>query len=274
MKMNLNEYIDQLSNQGVQLSAENNNIRIRAPKNVLTKQHYEMLSQYKKDILELLRTPKNIQLEEKYEYNPSDMDNIENALMQHPYVAEVAVRRYKNGVLDKGIIFIVPVLEADLNSDEISEWIIDKCQVDSPSEIIIVNDVPVFLKDETSNSSRACFVPRNPTEEIMAAIFMDVLNLAEIGIYDNFFHLGGNSLLGAQIANGVDTIFQTGFPFLLRGLFSWPTIADFSAFLKKYEIIPGRTDGIAQIRINISRKTQNAIADVLFEKRNSRKLCI
>ena len=36
--------------------------------------------------------------------------------------------------------------------------------------------------------------PRTPTEEILAAIWTEVLSLNEVGVFDNFFMLGGDSI--------------------------------------------------------------------------------
>ena len=49
--MNLNEYLDQISKEGIQLSVDNDNIRVRAPKGKFTEQHRETFSVYKKEIL-------------------------------------------------------------------------------------------------------------------------------------------------------------------------------------------------------------------------------
>lgn len=45
--------------------------------------------------------------------------------------------------------------------------------------------------------------PRSPTEEAIAEVWSDVLGIAEIGIEDNFFDLGGNSLLALSVARAI-----------------------------------------------------------------------
>src|SRR5215203_4762738 len=41
--------------------------------------------------------------------------------------------------------------------------------------------------------------PRNPVEELLAGIWSDVLGLERVGIHDNFFQLGGDSILSIQV---------------------------------------------------------------------------
>ncbi len=54
--------------------------------------------------------------------------------------------------------------------------------------------------DETDAASFTEYVaPRNAKEEEIAAVWRDVLNLRRIGIHENFFELGGSSLLGSRV---------------------------------------------------------------------------
>ncbi|MBV9792209.1 MAG: amino acid adenylation domain-containing protein, partial [Chloroflexi bacterium] len=65
--------------------------------------------------------------------------------------------------------------------------------------------------------------PRTPTEEILASIWSAVLGVAQVGIHDDFFALGGHSLSATQFVARVRDVFHLELP--LRALFEAPTIA-------------------------------------------------
>ena len=65
--------------------------------------------------------------------------------------------------------------------------------------------------------------PRTPVEEILTAIWAEVLGVKQVGIYDNFFELGGNSLGAMQLISRVRTSLAIELP--LPSLFENPTIS-------------------------------------------------
>jgi acyl carrier protein len=68
--------------------------------------------------------------------------------------------------------------------------------------------------------------PRTPIEERIAEIVATTLRLKQVGVDDNFFLLGGHSLLGTQvIARIADTL---GVDLSLQALFESPTVAELS----------------------------------------------
>jgi amino acid adenylation domain-containing protein len=73
--------------------------------------------------------------------------------------------------------------------------------------------------------------PHTPTEERLVGIVAPLLGLQHISIDDNFFMLGGHSLLGTQVIAHVANAF--GVDLSLRSLFSSPTIRQLSAEIER-----------------------------------------
>lgn len=68
--------------------------------------------------------------------------------------------------------------------------------------------------------------PRTAIEKRMVAILAELLGLEKVGVNDNFFFLGGHSLLGTQLIARVRNIFGVELP--LRKVFDSPTAAELS----------------------------------------------
>jgi acyl transferase domain-containing protein/acyl carrier protein len=65
--------------------------------------------------------------------------------------------------------------------------------------------------------------PQNEIEQTIADIWQEVLGIQQVGIHDNFFDLGGDSLLVTQVVGRLRDAFQINLPLSL--LFNYPTVA-------------------------------------------------
>ncbi|MCP4658527.1 MAG: AMP-binding protein, partial [bacterium] len=65
--------------------------------------------------------------------------------------------------------------------------------------------------------------PGDPSEELLAGIWAEVLGVERVGAHESFFELGGHSLLATQVAARVRETF--GVELSLQGLFEAPTVA-------------------------------------------------
>lgn len=86
-------------------------------------------------------------------------------------------------------------------------------------------DVTNTLRDETFAA------PKTAVEQRLATILTSLLNLNDVSVNDNFFMLGGHSLLGTQLIARIRSAF--GVDLTLRSLFESPTIAELSLEIER-----------------------------------------
>ncbi|MFP2902304.1 condensation domain-containing protein, partial [Corallococcus sp. 4LFB] len=79
------------------------------------------------------------------------------------------------------------------------------------------------LQGDRQDSGKAYVAPRTPEEEKLAAIWASVLGLEKVGIHDNFFALGGDSIISIQIISRAN---QAGLRLMAKQLFQHQTVAE------------------------------------------------
>ncbi|PTR31410.1 amino acid adenylation domain-containing protein [Rhodococcus sp. OK519] len=78
--------------------------------------------------------------------------------------------------------------------------------------------------------SKAFRAPTTPTEEIVAGVIAEVLGLERVGLDDDFFALGGNSLLGTQVVSRLGAALDAQVP--VRVLFEASTVEALAALVQ------------------------------------------
>ena len=105
-----------------------------------------------------------------------------------------------------------------------------------PSALLLLDAFPLTPNGKVDRKAlpapqpaarRGGVAPRTPTEEVLAAIFGQVLGVGEVGALDDFFELGGHSLRATQMVSRVREAF--GVELSLRTVFEHPILADLAA---------------------------------------------
>lgn len=73
--------------------------------------------------------------------------------------------------------------------------------------------------------------PENELEQVLETVVAELLDLDRVGVNENFFMLGGHSLLGAQLITRIGDCF--GVEMSLRSLFDNPTVAGMAAEVER-----------------------------------------
>lgn len=121
--------------------------------------------------------------------------------------------------------------------------------------------------------------PSSDTELKIAAIWEDILGIKPIGIDDNFFDVGGTSLLSMRLTASIKK--ELGADFAAVKVFQYPTIRKFSQFIDGSNTDAGKVDDLnrrAQTRKSgIKRRARHGISEVncgAVAKDNSEKVAI
>jgi amino acid adenylation domain-containing protein len=78
--------------------------------------------------------------------------------------------------------------------------------------------------------------PRSPTEQLLCDMWAELLKLQFVGVQDEFFDLGGNSLLAMDLVGRTETVFEVELP--VRALLYHPTVEEFAGVIDDM-VVPG-----------------------------------
>jgi thioesterase domain-containing protein/NAD(P)-dependent dehydrogenase (short-subunit alcohol dehydrogenase family) len=120
-------------------------------------------------------------------------------------------------ILASGLTGSVSCSSIDLN-----DWLaeLDASTTPEPAEGAPARDTEGFARPNLSTS----FVsPRSEVERELAAMWRDLLGVTDVGVYDDFFELGGQSLVAVRLFNRIRKRYSVDLP--LSTLFEAPSIA-------------------------------------------------
>ncbi|MBA8825271.1 nonribosomal peptide synthetase DhbF [Saccharopolyspora lacisalsi] len=158
---------------------------------------------------------------------------VEAVLARHPDLVQSAVIVRERGA-DKSLVgYAVPRAGAGPDNAELRRHVgsvLPDYMV--PVVVVLVDSLPLMpngkldraaLPEPDLSGSVGGTVPRNPTEEILCALFAEVLQLPTVGVEDGFFDLGGHSLLAAGLIGRIRD--ELGVQLNVGSLFAAPTPA-------------------------------------------------
>jgi amino acid adenylation domain-containing protein len=166
-----------------------------------------------------------------------ELGEIGAALGQHPQVRQAVVLLREDRPGDKRLVaYVVPRGEARPTAAEFRRFLGQQLpEYMIPTAFLFLSDLPLTTNGKVdtralpapemdrAEPADAFAEPRTRAEEVMAALWADALGVERVGIHDDFFALGGQSLLATLVISRVRATF--GVELSLRVLFETPTVA-------------------------------------------------
>ncbi|MCA1006190.1 non-ribosomal peptide synthase/polyketide synthase [Rhodococcus hoagii] len=120
-----------------------------------------------------------------------------------------------------------------------------------PASIVVLDEVPLTPVGKLDRAAlpapvfeaREFRAPTTPIEEIVADVFADVLGVDRVGLDDDFFALGGNSLIATQVISRLGAALDTRIP--VRVLFEVSTVAALAARVEQHAGAGARKELVA-----------------------------
>jgi acyl-CoA synthetase (AMP-forming)/AMP-acid ligase II/acyl carrier protein len=171
---------------------------------------------------------------------------IDDVLLEHPAVAEAVTFAAPHPTLGEDVASAVVLRpEVAATSTDIRQFVIGRvADFKVPRQVLVVNELPksptgkvqrVGLAEKMGLSSRIgtpqnFVAPRRPLEKMLVELWAEVLQVGQIGIHDDFFDLGGDSLSATQVLAHLYDVMHVEIE--VSRFFEAPTVAEMARHLE------------------------------------------
>ncbi|WP_414623416.1 amino acid adenylation domain-containing protein [Calothrix sp. CCY 0018] len=170
--------------------------------------------------------------------SPREVDEV---LLNHPAVQQAVTFAVPHPTLGEDVAAAVVLQKNEtVTEKEIYEFAFSRlADFKLPTQVVFVDEIPkgatgklqrIGLAEKLASQLKVAYVkPRNEIEKTLVAIWIEVLGIETVGIYDNFFEKGGDSLRASQVIARMETMFQVEVS--VHDFFAAPTIINLSQIL-------------------------------------------
>ena len=174
-----------------------------------------------------------------------ELGEIEFLLSQHRAVREAVVLAQEEETSNKYLVaYVVPKQESAPSISELRSLLREKLpEYMLPSAFVMLDTLPLLPNGKVDRKAlpaaqryrpeleTAYQAPQTETERLIATVWQEKLQVEKVGIHDNFFDLGGHSLLVIQIHSKLREIFEQELSIV--HLFKYPTINSLAKYLSQ-----------------------------------------
>lgn len=170
-----------------------------------------------------------------------EVGEIEAELLKYPLVKEAIVIDREDQQGEKYLVAYV-VADSEITINELREHLLKELpEYMVPSYMMQIGSMPLTSNDKIDRkalpepdysivSAVVYVAPRDDKEAILVKTWQEVLKIERVGIKDNFFNLGGDSIKAIQILSRLNAY---GLQLTMKDLFKHPLIEELGDFVKK-----------------------------------------
>ncbi|MBE7384654.1 MAG: amino acid adenylation domain-containing protein [Leptolyngbya sp. SIO1E4] len=175
-----------------------------------------------------------------------ELEEIEAALLQHPAIHEVIVFVREDHPGDQRIVaYLVFNQEQVPTINQLQGFVREKLpNYMVPSAFVVLDAIPLTPNGKVDRGAlpapesrpqlaETYVLPQTETERIIAAVWQEILQLEKVGINDNFFNVGGHSLLLVKIQARLNDIFEQELSIV--EFFKYPTVRSLAKHLSQQQ---------------------------------------
>ncbi|MGW5388530.1 amino acid adenylation domain-containing protein, partial [Nocardia sp. NPDC003963] len=165
-----------------------------------------------------------------------ELGEIESAVLAQSVVSQAVVTVAASDLGEQLVAYVVPAPGARIESGVLLDALREVLPVYMvPAAVMELDAFPLNTSGKLDRKAlpapvfetREFRAPSTPIEEIVAGVFADVLGVQRVGADDDFFALGGNSLIATQVAARLGAALDT--KVAVRTLFEASTVAALAA---------------------------------------------
>jgi acyl-coenzyme A synthetase/AMP-(fatty) acid ligase/acyl carrier protein len=171
-----------------------------------------------------------------------ELGEIENRLLAYAGITQSAVIAGTDEKGDRVLIAYV-IADSEVDGSDLKDFLAGQLPVYMiPPYFVRLDRIPLTpngkvnvkaLPEPEVISEIEYVEPQNRVQERIQKIWQEVIGVERIGIYDNFFDIGGHSLRGIQVVNALHSEFDVKVP--LAEIFRTPTIKGLAEYIENAE---------------------------------------
>ncbi|MCW8997081.1 MAG: amino acid adenylation domain-containing protein [Kangiellaceae bacterium] len=198
-----------------------------------------------------------------------ELGEIENVLASIPQLSRAIVVDFKQDNRKYLAAYVVARTGQKISQKSLRQKLAESLpEYMIPDSFSFIEDIPLNANGKVDrrrlpapvlDSLEAYIAPGNQLEADLCDVWQELLGIEKVGVEDNFFRIGGDSISGIQL---VSRLRQAGFSLQVKDVFAAPTVSQLACWLKEHkaEVDYEAEQGVLEGSFSLAPSQQNNIS--------------